>query len=69
MLATSAIQALVAALKANATTEAPAIDTDGIAKILEMLSKLPQWLLAIIVGDVQLWLAARTVAGQPWWPV
>lgn len=68
MLAASAIQSLVA-LRRSVNTEAPVVDADGVAKVFEMLSKLPQRLLAIVIGDVQLWLVMRTLAGQPWWPV
>lgn len=67
ILAASAIQALATALRTTAATEAPTLDANGLAKVLEMLSKLPQWLLAIMIGDVQLWLAMRTWAGQSWW--
>ncbi|WP_461349940.1 hypothetical protein [Bradyrhizobium liaoningense] len=68
MLAASAIQALATALRTNVATEAQAIDADGVAKVLEMLSKLPQWLLAIIIGNVQIWLAMQASAGQWRWP-
>jgi hypothetical protein len=63
------LAAAVQALRPMRTTaEAAAVDADGVAKVLEMLSKLPQWLLAILAGDFQLWLAMRVLAGQPWWP-
>jgi hypothetical protein len=65
ILAAAAIQAL---RPLRTTTEAVAVDADGMAKVLEMLSKLPQWLLAILAGDLQLWLAMRALAGQSWWP-
>ncbi|MCA6115190.1 hypothetical protein J6524_09785 [Bradyrhizobium sp. WSM 1738] len=67
-LVTSAVQALAASVKAARSTEAAAVDADGVAKVLEMLSKLPQWFLAILTGNFQLWLALRTLAGQSWWP-
>jgi hypothetical protein len=42
------------------------------AKILEALSKLPQWMLAIIAGNVQIlvgyWLLGATVFGYKLWP-
>jgi multisubunit Na+/H+ antiporter MnhB subunit len=41
------------------------------AKILEALSKLPQWMLAIIVGNAQIlvgyWLLSATLFGYELW--
>jgi len=41
------------------------------AKLLEALSKLPQWMLAIIVGNAQIlmgyWLLGATLFGQKFW--
>ncbi|QHO77790.1 hypothetical protein ACH79_39490 [Bradyrhizobium sp. CCBAU 051011] len=68
MLVALAVQALAASVKAARSTEAAAVDADGVAKVLKMLSKLPQWFLAILTGNFQLWLALRTFAGQSWWP-
>lgn len=50
ILAVSAIQAVRALGRAAGATEAP-VTADGLAKVLEMLSKLPQWLLAVLTGD------------------
>ncbi|MDA9393098.1 hypothetical protein WN73_21530 [Bradyrhizobium sp. CCBAU 45394] len=68
MLVASAVQAAAVSLKAARSTEAPTVDADGVAKVLEMLSKLPQWIRAILTGNFQLWLALLTLAGQSWWP-
>jgi multisubunit Na+/H+ antiporter MnhB subunit len=42
------------------------------AKILEALSKLPQWMLAIIAGNAQIligyWLLGATLFGYKLWP-
>jgi hypothetical protein len=65
ILAAAAIHAL---RPVRTTTEVVAVDADGVAEVLEMLSKLPQWLLALLAGDLQLWLAIRVLAGQSWWP-
>jgi hypothetical protein len=31
-----------------------------------MLSKVPQWFVALLAGNLQFWLAMRTLAGQSW---
>jgi hypothetical protein len=59
----------IAALRPRpAATEAVAVDANGVAKVLEMFSTVPQWFLASLAGNLPFWLATRTLAGQLWWP-
>jgi hypothetical protein len=68
LLTVTAVEAIAALRPRPATTEAAAVDANGVAKVLEMLSKVPQWFLALLAGNLQFWLAMRTLAGQSWWP-
>jgi hypothetical protein len=52
----------------QAGVEAPAINLPDVSKLMETLVKLPQWLLAILAGDLQVWLGTRLMSGLPWWP-
>jgi len=35
---------------------APGVNLGDLAKLIEAIIKIPQWLLAVLVGDVQIWL-------------
>jgi len=35
---------------------APGVNLADLAKLIEAIIKIPQWLLAILAGDVQIWL-------------
>jgi hypothetical protein len=54
---------------ASGTTDAAGVDW---AKILEALSKVPQWMLAMIAGNAQIrigfWLLGATLFGYKLWP-
>ncbi len=54
--------------RAGTSEEGVAINLPDVTKLIEALVKLPQWLLAILVGDVQVWLGTRLMANLPWWP-
>jgi hypothetical protein len=41
--------------KAGAAAPA-AVDLGALAKLIEAIIKMPQWLLALLAGDVQIWL-------------
>jgi hypothetical protein len=67
LLTVAAVEAITL-IRTRPATEAVAVDANGVAKLLEMLSKVPQWFLALLAGNLQFWLAMRTLAGQSWWP-
>jgi hypothetical protein len=68
LLSAAAVEAVTPLRLRPAATEAVTVDANGVAKVLEMLSKVPQWCLALLAGNLQFWLAMRTLAGQSWWP-
>jgi hypothetical protein len=42
---------------------APAVNLADLAKLIEAIIKIPQWLLAILAGNFQIWLGYLLVTG------
>jgi hypothetical protein len=42
---------------------APAINLSDLAKLIEAIIKIPQWLLALLAGDLQIWLGYWLATG------
>jgi hypothetical protein len=52
-----------------ARAAAAGVGADDLAKLIEAIVKIPQWLLAILAGDLQIWLGIRLMSGLallPW---
>jgi hypothetical protein len=54
------------AAAAPAGGAAAAINLADLTKLIEAIIKIPQWLLAILAGDLQIWLGYRVVTGARW---
>jgi hypothetical protein len=39
-----------------APSSAPGVNLNELTKLIEAIIKMPQWLLAILAGDLQIWL-------------
>ena len=60
ILALGAIQLLrqmgVRASPGAAPPAAPGVNLNDLTKLIEAIIKIPQWLLAVLAGDLQIWL-------------
>jgi hypothetical protein len=60
ILALGAIQLLrqmgVRARAGAAPPAAPGVNLNDLTKLIEAIIKIPQWLLAVLAGDLQIWL-------------
>ncbi len=43
----------------------PGVNLADLAKLIEAIVKMPQWLLAVLAGDIQIWLG-YLVDGHKW---
>jgi len=39
-----------------AAPAAPGVNLEDVTKLIEAIIKIPQWLLAVLAGDLQIWL-------------
>jgi hypothetical protein len=48
----------------NLAPGAPVVNLADLTKLIEAIVKIPQWLLAILAGDAQIWLGYWLVNGS-----
>jgi len=51
---------------AGAAAGGAAVNVADLAKLIEAIVKIPQWLLAILAGDLQIWLGYWLATGTRW---
>jgi hypothetical protein len=69
ILALAAIQLRKQMFPSPAAPGAPGVSLPDLTNLIEAIVKVPQWLLAILAGDGQIWLGLRTIANLSWWPL
>jgi hypothetical protein len=69
ILALAAIQLRKQMFPTAVAPGAPGVSLPDLTNLIQAIVKVPQWLLAILAGDGQIWLGLRTIANLSWWPL